>query len=120
MTNPNLEAAAKAIYAAERFIWNEAIDLLGNQKDADRAKAICAQLRSVIDALSAIEGEWRDMDSAPRDGALMLLELDDGSIKLGRHRQSPVYSFLWWSENGAALSEPRRWCPIPPPGGDNG
>ena len=69
-------------------------------------------------ALIQKEQVWRDISSAPKDGRLMLLELDDGSIKLGRYHKSPTYSFLWWSEDAAPLSEPRRWCPTPPQGED--
>lgn len=75
-------------------------------------------LADAILALIQKEQGWRDIESAPRDGTLMLLELDDGSIKLGRYHISPTYSFLWWSEDAAPLSEPRRWLPTPPQGED--
>lgn len=78
----------------------------------------CERVKAADAVIALIQKEqgWRDIESAPRDGTLMLLELDDGSIKLGRYHKSPTYSFLWWSEDAAPLSEPRRWQPTPTKG----
>lgn len=94
-----------AVSAQAYGLWSDGEDEAGETTDA-------------ILALIQKEQVWRDISSAPKDGRLMLLELDDGSIKLGRYHKSPTYSFLWWSEDAAPLSEPRRWCPTPPQGED--
>lgn len=84
----------------------------------EQNKQYALEVADTVLALIQKEQVWRDISSAPKDGRLMLLELDDGSIKLGRYHKSPTYSFLWWSEDAAPLSEPRRWCPTPPQGED--
>lgn len=65
--------------------------------------------------------EWRPIESAPRDGTLLLLAVP-GGVTVGRWVRHRAYAQCWawmaepWPQCDFLFAlEPTHWAPLPPP-----
>jgi len=56
--------------------------------------------------------EWRDIESAPKDGTEVLVELRPKVIRLGWYFKRSSRTEGWCDENGKPIT-PVRWAPLP-------
>lgn len=118
MTDP-IEAAKLAILA-----WmesDEAMALVHLSNDSEFDDAISAgQARAAIAAYLA--AQWRDMDSAPKDGSLILGYFADGETAW--HFDRLVCRWIsdleMWSAKGVGGLQPTHWQPLPEPPKEQG
>lgn len=63
--------------------------------------------------------EWRPIETAPKDGTEVLVQMAPKVIRLGWYFKPSSRTEGWCDENGKRII-PTHWLPLPPPPADRG
>ena len=84
----------------------------------ERGEVLCEvtaanMLREAI-AQGAVVQQWQTMDSAPKDGTSVLVNVGIG-ISIGEYLKGfhPWNDGAWWIEGGQTTGVPTHWQPLP-------
>jgi hypothetical protein len=81
------------------------------------SRSACDDVREELAELQK-RGEWQPIESAPKDGTLVLICFADGEIYIARNEGKPDSQHNdWWDQDGLdfgyGASQPTHWMPLP-------
>ena len=76
-----------------------------------------AQVQAICDfALSALDREWRPIETAPKDGKVVIcMRADDRSLPWGAYWRTYFDGSKGWSNESGDETRPTHWMPLPAP-----
>ena len=97
-------------------LLQQALDALESRcgTNADERETLIPALCEAI-AQGAVVQQWQTMDSAPKDGTSVLVNVGIG-ISIGEYLKGfhPWNDGAWWIEGGQTTGVPTHWQPLPP------